>query len=427
MKIKNHLFVISLLIICNDLKAQNANTSLSNLISPTKVNVSLLPSNDSSIDLGSNAKNWKNIYLKGKVYFGNIIGMYTNAYDDFFAGPNAGNNFSSPNNGQRNTGIGKSALYYGGYSNTAVGWNSLETDSTGAYNTAIGAISLLNNESGNENTATGNGALYKLINGSDNTAVGTFALEANFSGDYNVAVGAYALFNAYNSESNTAMGYQSLYSSTTGFNNTAIGYESLHKCTGGLQNTSVGYNAGFNVTSGDDNTFIGTNSNCGSTGALENATALGYAATVTADNHIHIGNTSISSIGGQVGWSSFSDERIKNNIQENVPGLAFINLLKPVTYHFDVNKQESILGKVTENSDSKYDIEKIQFTGFLAQDVEKAAKQINYDFSGIDKPANNKDVYGLRYSDFVVPLVKAVQELSAQNDSLKNDNADNEG
>src|SRR5262249_40206642 len=44
------------------------------------------------------------------------------------------------------------------------------------------------------------------------------------------------------------------------------------------------------------------------------------------------------------------------------------------------------------------------------------------DFSGVDKPKNDKDLYGLRYSDFVMPLVKAVQELSAANDSLKKQN-----
>jgi len=38
-----------------------------------------------------------------------------------------------------------------------------------------------------------------------------------------------------------------------------------------------------------------------------------------------------------------------------------------------------------------------------------------YDFSGVDVPKNDKDLYGLRYADFVVPLVKAVQELSKMN------------
>ena len=33
-----------------------------------------------------------------------------------------------------------------------------------------------------------------------------------------------------------------------------------------------------------------------------------------------------------------------------------------------------------------------------------------FDFSGVDPPKNEKDLYGLRYAEFVVPLVKAVQE-----------------
>ena len=44
---------------------------------------------------------------------------------------------------------------------------------------------------------------------------------------------------------------------------------------------------------------------------------------------------------------------------------------------------------------------------------------MNYDFSGVDAAKNDKDLYGLRYAEFVVPLVKAVQELSAKNDDLQ--------
>jgi trimeric autotransporter adhesin len=55
----------------------------------------------------------------------------------------------------------------------------------------------------------------------------------------------------------------------------------------------------------------------------------------------------------------------------------------------------------------------IVYSGFIAQDVEKAADSIGYNFSGVDKPKDaNQSFYGLRYGDFVVPLVKAVQELS---------------
>ena len=58
----------------------------------------------------------------------------------------------------------------------------------------------------------------------------------------------------------------------------------------------------------------------------------------------------------------------------------------------------------------------IQFSGFIAQQVDSAAQQIGYDFSGVDK---NGTLMGLRYSEFVTPLVKAVQELSKKADSLQ--------
>ena len=60
------------------------------------------------------------------------------------------------------------------------------------------------------------------------------------------------------------------------------------------------------------------------------------------------------------------------------------------------------------------DKEKIIQSGFIAQEVEQAAKELGYDFSGVDAPKNDKDFYGLRYAEFTVPLVKAVQELTAR-------------
>jgi hypothetical protein len=62
------------------------------------------------------------------------------------------------------------------------------------------------------------------------------------------------------------------------------------------------------------------------------------------------------------------------------------------------------------NWEGKYDIEKIKMTGFIAQEVENAAKASGFDFSGVQAPKNPDELYSLRYSDFVVPLVKAVQE-----------------
>jgi len=64
----------------------------------------------------------------------------------------------------------------------------------------------------------------------------------------------------------------------------------------------------------------------------------------------------------------------------------------------------------------------VRFSGFVAQDVEKAANEIGYEFSGVDKAKSDSDLYGLRYSEFVVPMVKAMQEQQAQIELLKKQN-----
>ncbi|MBK7937372.1 MAG: hypothetical protein IPJ82_09915 [Lewinellaceae bacterium] len=52
--------------------------------------------------------------------------------------------------------------------------------------------------------------------------------------------------------------------------------------------------------------------------------------------------------------------------------------------------------------------------------METAAQAVNYDFSGIKKPQNESDQYGLAYADFIPSLVKALQEQQAQIETQKN-------
>ena len=47
--------------------------------------------------------------------------------------------------------------------------------------------------------------------------------------------------------------------------------------------------------------------------------------------------------------------------------------------------------------------------------MESATRSVGYNFNGVVKPDNEDDLYGLQYSQFVVPLVKAMQEVSANN------------
>jgi hypothetical protein len=105
-----------------------------------------------------------------------------------------------------------------------------------------------------------------------------------------------------------------------------------------------------------------------------------------------------------------------------VPGLSFISKLRPVTYTLDATNldhflhrnssaEKQVAGKAKEVMDKALkEKEQIRYTGFVAQEVEKSAKELGFKFSGIDAPKNENSVYGLRYAEFVVPLVKAVQE-----------------
>src|SRR5204863_7865383 len=88
------------------------------------------------------------------------------------------------------------------------------------------------------------------------------------------------------------------------------------------------------------------------------------------------------------------------------------------------DKNGKIIQPTQDEINSKKLKEQTIYTGFVAQDVEKEAKSLNYDFSGVDAAKNEHDLYGLRYAEFVVPLVKAVQELSKQNDEQKKINSD---
>jgi len=58
------------------------------------------------------------------------------------------------------------------------------------------------------------------------------------------------------------------------------------------------------------------------------------------------------------------------------------------------------------------------------KDVEQAAAEAGFAFSGVDKPSTADGLYGLRYEDFVVPLVKAVQEQQQQIEALQRGNID---
>ena len=329
-----------------------------------------------------------------------------------FVGLNAGraNNISAT----QNTFIGSAA----GYSNT-----------TGSGNSAIGNRALYSDTSGYLNTATGVNALYYNTTGYSNTAIGANALFSNTTGIYVTACGFESLKSNTSGYGNTANGVRALRFNTIGGFNTACGAGALQFHTTGQYNTANGYESLNNDTTGNYNTAIGFNAYYN--GNYNNSSALGAYSSISASDQVRIGWSTVTSIGGYANWTNISDGRFKKNVTENISGLEFIKRLRPVSYTLDVrginnylrsgqkeNTQDSIMEKGISEK------EKIIYSGFIAQEVEQAAKQAGYDFSGVDAPKNDKDLYGLRYAEFVVPLVKAVQEQQQLIEELQNQNAE---
>lgn len=325
--------------------------------------------------------------------------------------------FSLLNNtsGKFNTANGFRALYSNGIGNgnTAAGWFALYSNTAGNDNTATGNQALHSNTTGNLNTATGDQALYSNTTGSGNTANGPGALGTNTVGINNTSTGYNSLFSNISGNENNANGHFALYSNTTGNFNSATGYSALASNTSGTSNTAIGAAALYYNTGGHKNIAVGVNSGTdpGSPN-VSNTVSIGNEGWLNAaSNQVFLGNASSTWIGGWKEWSIFSDARVKNNITEDVKGLDFINRLRPVTYHRSIKAMTEITGnKETDDYPEKYDAEKVKLSGFLAQEVEKAAKESGYDFSGISIPKKSSELYSLSYSEFVVPLVKAVQE-----------------
>ena len=337
---------------------------------------------------------------------------------------------SQNQNSGSNTALGAYALWSHRIAdgNTAVGTSALYSDTSGIFNTAVGNAALFTNLNGKQNTAVGSLALY-YTKGSQNTAVGYEALAYNNLSSNNVAIGDSALFFHSGTQGfNTAIGSKVMPSNTEGYSNTAGGYAALHSNTSGHSNTALGQGAGYWLQTGNHNISIGYGSGTdpGSPNTINTISIGNEGYLNAASNQAFIGNLSTNWIGGQTTWFTYaSDARVKNEVAEDVQGLDFIKLLRPVTYHLDISAMSSITGnKETEDYPGKYDVEKIKQSGFLAQEVAHAAIASGYSFSGVTIPENDHELYTVSYAQFVVPLVKAAQEQQVMIDDLKKSNAD---
>ena len=337
----------------------------------------------------------------------------------------------------------------------AIGYDALKANTTANYNIAIGKEAMFANTTGTQNTAVGFGALAANTTQTGNTAFGYSVLGASNGAVQNVGVGYGALVAITTGNNNVAVGYNALAAATTATPNVAIGVSSLANCNGGenvavgpstmvsagagaFYNTAIGSTAGYDITTGDYNVlagrYAGTTITTGGfnicIGASSKPSAadassqivMGYNVTGSGDNTFTFGSSGTDttcSMGGTT-WSNPSDERIKEEIEDEVVGLSFINDLRPRTFRYRQEKDiPEELDAHAEDSEKRYKTDKYEH-GFIAQEVKQAIDK--HDFKdGFDMWSEDLSDGRQRVgSTAVIPmLIKAIQELSAEVEKLK--------
>ena len=344
--------------------------------------------------------------------------------------------------------VGRDALYSSTVdNNTAVGDRALTATTTGTFNAAFGRVTLLANTTGSSNTAIGDTALVSNTTASNNTAGGYQAGYTQTTAVGNTYVGYQAGYSvATGNTYNSMLGFQAG-QNTTGTYNTFVGTQAGQLVTSGGKNTIIGvYNgnqggldirtaSNYIVLSDGDGNPRGFFDNTGR--FLINTTTSGYGSigsnTLTAVSGSSSGaalfytnyagdigtaalkvgkfdsssttsqifiqfarNNSVNGCGqingdgsGGAAFGSFSDRRLKENIESLPPQLDNILALRPVEFDF------------VESEGAGHQI------GFIAQEIQ----EIYPDVVGVREPDGMLTVTGWSKTD--ARLVKAIQEQQA--------------
>ncbi|MBK7566888.1 MAG: tail fiber domain-containing protein [Bacteroidetes bacterium] len=222
------------------ISTQDANRNLSNLTSPTTISVNLQPNADNTIDLGSLAFSWKDMYVDG-------VGNLGTA--------KVGNYVGTPQAGM----IRYNGVLFQGYNGTS--WESFSTGGglTGA------------NQSLDNLTATSiNQHMLPGVNASKDLGNITFAWKGIYA-DSLYSLGDYNLARINSFGSSLYLGPSGPADKNAGTNNTIIGKDAGENIiTGADNNTIIGVSAGAFLTSGKSNVLIGNSAGFGITTGTDN-------------------------------------------------------------------------------------------------------------------------------------------------------------
>jgi hypothetical protein len=199
-----------------------------------------------------------------------------------------------------------------------------------------------------------------------------------------------------------------------------MGHEAGKDITTGANNTFLGRNAGDVTTTGSNNIAIGSGTDPSGSGTNTSITiGIGITSAGGDFSFGYSGNVVKNDFDTDADWSRSSDIRLKRNIESTTLGLDFINDLRPVKFQWKPSYEVPKEMTTEYHKENQKDLDYISH-GFIAQEVKEAIdKHGDTTFGGwhVDKVDN--ETQRVKKNMFIMPLIKAVQELSAEVKELK--------
>jgi len=348
-----------------------------------------------------------------------------------------------------NIAIGQQALYKNqvGSNNVAIG-NSAYQEGLGTLNVSLGNSSMKFAYDVDRNVAIGNNSLYFI---SSSAATGT--------SDGNIGIGDSVAFWHSNFISNVAIGKNAAKGNTLSSKNDLrieesvfVGEDAGAGIRTGSGHVFMGYRAGYAISNngsfakenviigwktdetriiGNGNTYVGSRafSGAGDTAGVFNETVIGNQAEGESSRSVRLGNSSVTKVAAAASLTVDSDARIKIDVVSGSLGLDFINSLNPVRFKKKnpATWDEAIRPKIyTSRTGSDGEIipaepapltDENHYVGLIAQEVSASisAQGTTSDVWNINDIGKQSVKYGL----LTVPLIKAVQELTARVEALE--------
>ena len=153
-----------------------------------------------------------------------------------------------------------------------------------------------------------------------------------------------------------------------------------------------------------------------------NAIVIGYAISAGGDNDFSFGKASnvvTNDFDADADWSRSSDARLKRNVQDTSLGLDFVNDLRPVKFQWKPSNEVPKELTSEYNEENQKNLDYVSH-GFIAQEVKEVVDKHGDSSFGVWHLDGDGETQRIKKNMLVMPLIKAVQELSSENKKLEN-------